>query len=131
MDKQILCVDDEKPLRDLIVRSVSSWGYNIQCAANVAEAQEMFEALRPFLTITDLRLDNHIDGVTLADRLHREEPMAIFVALSGWVSSFDLGYLLGSVFADVLPKPIDCDDLKSVIDHAWEKRQRWERLLDG
>jgi hypothetical protein len=36
---------------------------------------------------------------------------------------------LGSVFTDVLNKPIDFATLKHVVDYAWEKRQRWEQLI--
>jgi len=129
MDKRILCVDDEPGVREILTKAVATWGYEIQCARNVAEATEMFEALNPFLVITDLRLTNHVDGVTLADRLHRKDPLCIFVALSGWVDSFDLGYLLGAVFTDVLSKPIDLDTLERVVTYAWEKRLRWELML--
>jgi DNA-binding NtrC family response regulator len=129
MDKRILCVDDDAGVRDVIIRAVEAWGYDIQCASGADDAMEMFSAMCPFLVVTDLRLQNHVDGVTLADRLHRQDPLAIFVALSGFVSNFDLGFLLGSVFTDVLSKPMDLDVLKLVIDYAWEKRQRWEKIL--
>jgi len=129
MDRPILCVDDEEGIREILVRAATGWGYDMQCAATVSEATEMAEVLQPFLVITDLRLENHVDGVTLADRLHRKDPLCIFIAVSGWVDSFDLGYLLGAVFTDVLSKPVDLDVLRQVIDYAWEKRLRWEGLM--
>ena len=128
MDKRILCVDDEAVLRALLIRRCTEWGYDIECASGADEAIEMFDGMQPFLVITDLKLDNHIDGVTLADRLHRRDPMCIFIALSEFVNSFDLGYLLGAVFTDVLQKPVETEVLKTVIDYAWDKRMRWEVL---
>jgi len=135
MDKRILCIDDEKDVRDILIKMVTAWGYDIECAGTRVEAFEMFDAMEPFLVITDLRLTDqaYVDGVTIADRLHRQSPLTIFIALSGWVEpdSFDLGYLLGSVFTDVLQKPVNSEVLKSVINYAWEKRQRWEATLNG
>lgn len=132
MKKRILCVDDEFGVQEILTKLITSWGYEIQCASGMDSAIELFEAMRPFLVITDLRLQNHVDGVTLADRLHRTfDPLCIFIAISGWVSSFDLGYLVGSaVFTDVLQKPVDPKVLEKVIAYAWDKRQRWERLLE-
>ena len=131
MDKRILCVDDEAVLRALLIRRCTEWGYDIECASGADEAIEMFEGMQPFLVITDLKLAEPVDGVTLADRLHRRDPMCIFIALSGFVNSFDLGYLLGAgVFTDVLLKPLEPDVLKTVIEYAWDKRMRWE-VLNG
>ena len=129
MKKRILCVDDEKDFRYLLTNMVSDWGYDITCVGNAKEAIEMFEAFNPFLLITDLRIDNHIDGATLADRLHRKDPMCIFVAISGYLDAFDLGFLLGAVFTDVLQKPFDHNELKKIIDYAWDKRCRWKEYL--
>jgi len=129
MAKQVLCIDDEAEIRTLLTDVISGWGYEIHCASNVNEAVETFDAIRPFLVITDLRISNHIDGATLADRLHRKDPMCIFVALSGYLEAFDLGYLLGAVFTDVLQKPFNTEILKRVVDYAWEKRCRWSEYL--
>ena len=129
MTRDILCVDDDLGVREILVGLIGRWGYNIECASNVAEAVEMFDAMNPFLVITDLKLQNHVDGATLADRLHRKDPLCIFIAITGLVDAFDLGYLLGAVFTDVLNKPVRSDILRKAIDYAWEKRQRWEQLL--
>ena len=129
MKKRILCIDDDSSMRTLLTTMVSSWGYDITCAPNVREAIEMFEAFNPFLVITDLQIANHIDGATLADRLHRKDPMCIFVAISGYLAAFDLGFLLGAVFTDVLQKPFNNEDLKKIIDYAWDKRCRWSKYL--
>jgi len=128
MDKRILCVDDDEGVREVLLRLARRWGYEIECASGVEDAMEMFEALNPFLVITDLRL-GHIDGVTLADRLHRQyDPLCIFIALTGMLDSYDLSYLL-TVFTDVFIKPVDMPTLKTTIDYAWKKRRRWESLL--
>ena len=129
MNKTIMCIDDEANIHTILIGAISGWGYDIQCAKNAKEATELFDAINPFLVITDLRIDNHVDGATLADRLHRRDPLCIFIALSGYLAAFDLGYLLGAVFTDVLQKPFGIKELKQIVDYAWEKRTRWQEYL--
>ena len=132
MDKNILIVDDEQGSLEVMCRVVEHAGYTIHCASTASEAFELFDAIDPFLVIADLRLkDNHVDGATVADRLHRKSPLCIFICVSGYIDpdAFELGYLLGAVFTDVLTKPFSPEDLIRIVDYAWEKRQRWETIL--
>ena len=131
MDKHILIVDDDKLNLDIICKIIEREGFAVHCASKVDEALELFEAVSPFLVITDLHLDNHVDGATMADRMHRMDPLCIFVCISGFIDSFSMGYLLGAVFTDVIQKPFDVKDLIKIINYAWEKRQRWERILNS
>ena len=54
--------------------------------------------------------------------------IVISILLFRWVY-FDIGYLLGAVFTDVMQKPVDLDGLLRIVRYAWEKRQRWEKIL--
>jgi len=127
--RTILAVDDETPWLDVLCRTLNKWNYTAVCFPTAREALDVFPSIRPFLVLTDLRLTNHIDGATMAAKMHMQDPMCIFIAISGLVSTWDLGFLLGSVFTDVLNKPIDFNVLKQVTNYAWEKRQRWEQLI--
>ena len=127
--KIVLAVDDDKSWLDIMCHAVRQFGYEAVCVSNAKEALEVFGAVRPFLVLTDLRMENHIDGATMATRMHLQDPLCIFVVVSGLISTWDLGFLLGSVFTDALQKPVDISTLKRVTDYAWEKRQRWEQLL--
>jgi len=131
MDKNILIVDDEKGSLDIICQIVEENGFTIHCASGAKEAMEIFESVNPFLVLTDLRLQNHIDGATMADRMHRKQPLCIFVAISGYLDAFEIGYLLSAVFTDILSKPFNTTELKKIVNYAWEKRQRWEAILNG
>jgi len=128
MDKNILIVDDDKNSLDIMCTSIERAGYTIHCASGVKDALELFEVMQPFMVLTDLRLD-HVDGATMADRMHRMQPLCIFVAVSGFIDAFELGYLLGAVFTDVLQKPFDVKELIKIVNYAWEKRCRWEKIL--
>jgi len=124
-NRRILCVDDEAAVRDVIIEMLSLYDYEVQCVPNAQAAFDIFEKFNPFLVLTDLTLRNHVDGATMADRLHRLSPLTTFVAVSGYVDAFDMGYLIGAVFCDVLKKPFEMADLLDIVEHAYQRRQRW------
>ena len=127
--KNILIVDDQKDQLDVICHIIEDDGFTVQCAETSEEAVGLFEAVPPFMVLTDLRLGDQIDGASLAGRMHQADPMCIFCAISGYLDAFDIGYLLGAVFTDVMQKPVDLDGLLRIVRYAWEKRQRWEKIL--
>lgn len=129
LNRKVLCVEDNLQNLELLCEVVSGEGFDSICANKVADAIDVFKREDPFLVIADLRLQNHVDGSTMADRMHRMNPLCIFVAVSGALTTFDIGYLLGAVFTDIIPKPLDLDVLRKIIRYAWEKRLRWEEIL--
>ena len=132
MSNLILCVDDEIYIRDVLRDIVSNMGYDIECAEQESEAVEMFTSMKPFLVLMDLRLQNNEDGAKLAGKLHRIDPLCIFVAVSGYLGDLtSVGYLLGSVFTDMTSKPFDKKELRRIIDYGGEKRQRWNKIVGG
>lgn len=127
---KILIVDDEQSVLDFICKVVEKEGFEIACATNAQDAMAMFASVRPFLVITDLCLENQVGGALMASAMHRSDPMCIFIAISGRLDLFKIGYLLGSVFTDVIAKPISLDTLNKVIHYAHDKRARWDTLLE-
>ena len=128
-NNKILIVDDEQSILDVVCKLVERAGFETACAMNVADAMTMFAAERPFLVITDLCLENHVDGAIMASTMHRSDPTCIFIAISGQLDPFKIGYLLGSVFTDVLEKPLDLEVLNKATHYAHDKRMRWDKLL--
>ena len=128
-NKRVLCIDDEK-LVHMIVKGVSDKaGYQTQCVATADAALDIFQEFDPFICLVDLQLSGTLNGAKLADKLHRLNPLCVFVAVSGHIDIFRVGFLLGSIFTDVLQKPVRNDIMREVIDYAYRKRQRWEQLL--
>jgi len=131
MNNKILVVDDEQAVLDITAEILTRDGFEVVMASKAMRALEIFQEEKPFLVLTDLRLQNHIDGSTMADRMHRQDPLCIFVAMSGVLHAFEIGYLLGSVFTDILPKPCHMELLLQVARYSREKRERWNKLLGG
>ena len=64
--KNILIVDDQKDQLDVICHIIEDDGFTVQCAETSEEAVGLFEAVPPFMVLTDLRLGDQIDGASLA-----------------------------------------------------------------
>jgi len=125
MNNRVLCVDDETHVRDMIVSAVGRFGYEIECAQTAEEAMALFADYDPFIVLADMVLNGGLDGAKMADRMHRQNPLAVMVALTGHMDLYRVGWLLGSVFTDVLQKPVPLKLLKQIIDYAHDKHKRW------
>lgn len=110
-------------LKDVLERE----GYTVNTAERVPEAYELSVEHPPFLCLTDLKLSNGIDGATLAGQIKRTNPYVVCVAITGHLSSFDKGYLLGlGSFTDILIKPVTTELLLEVVAYAQRKYERWK-----
>ena len=71
MNNRIMVVDDEEAIVYLTTKCLIQNGYEAKGAYKVEPAFELYKAWRPFLVICDLRLQNHVDGATLAGMIRR------------------------------------------------------------
>ena len=127
--KTILCVDDEKDVRDIIVSTMERAGYDIYCTGDPEEAYESFCELRPFLLIMDLVLERKdVNGVVLGDRMKSYHSNATFCAVTGCLHHFDFGRLR-RVFDEILLKPVSQKVLWNVAQDAFERSIRWDSYL--
>ena len=129
INNTVLFLDDSPEIRTVTCAAIKRFGYNVICADNAETAMQEFVAQKPFMCILDLQLEEDIDGAILADRMHRLNPTCIFIAFTGDIGAFSLGMLLGSVFTDVLVKPVPFDLLRKVLDYGYEKANRWREFM--
>ncbi|MDY0883535.1 response regulator [Dongia soli] len=86
-DKRILVVDDNADLRDYLCRLLNSHGYQVEAAADGAEALEIARRSPPNLVLSDVMMP-HLDGFGLlrelrADPALREIPVLLLSARAG------------------------------------------------
>ena len=62
MDKSILLVDDEEGIRKVLSITLSDLGYQVYTAENGVEALQVFEAKRPPIVLTDIKMPE-MDGL--------------------------------------------------------------------
>jgi CheY-like chemotaxis protein len=107
--KRILVVDDEEAIRQLYQEELSEAGYQVELAANGAEALRKVEKARPDLMTIDIRMPG-MDGIELLGRVretHQDLPIIICTAYGDFKSDF--GTWASDAF---LTKSADLQELK-------------------
>lgn len=69
----ILIVDDESELRDILAEEFDALGAEVRTASGGDEAYQIFEAFRPLILLTDLRMSKG-DGTSLLSRIRQFHP---------------------------------------------------------
>ena len=108
----ILLIEDDSDMRDLVAGHLEHGGFDVHRADDGIKGQALAFQYCPDLNLLDLMLPK-VDGITLCQRLRREErtakiPILMLTALGGTkdkVSGFNSGA------DDYLTKPFELDEL--------------------
>jgi two-component system response regulator (stage 0 sporulation protein F) len=110
--RRILVVDDEEAIRLLYREELTDEGYEVETAADGAEALQKIQAVRPDLVTIDIRMPG-MDGIELLARvraIHRDLPIVICTAYGDFRSDF------GTWASDAyLTKSADLSELKAKV----------------
>jgi DNA-binding NtrC family response regulator len=82
MPKHILLIDDEAPIREILVQTLKTKGYRISEAASAAEAESLVQRDPPDLVISDLQLEES-DGLTMLAQFKAARPALPVILLTG------------------------------------------------
>lgn len=112
--RTVLVVEDDAPIRGLVSRILTHWGYSVRTAADGQEALDEIARNRPDLVLADVYMPR-IGGIELAERL-RAEPSPIPIVLFSATNThenlppvpflakpFTLGQFFGAVTSAGLP----------------------------
>jgi PAS domain S-box-containing protein len=122
--ERILVVEDERPVRELLARSLRRFGYEVWEAEDGSRALDLLREERPELdlVITDVVMPN-MGGRDLAAALHEQYPQLRVLLMSGYADggAFSGGLVQpGEYF---LQKPFTVESLtfkvRDVLDHGW------------
>ncbi len=81
-ERVVLIIEDDVMTRSLLAGMLEPAGYSILLAADVTEAQRLFEAGDPDGVIVDVDLGHGINGFDLADAFRRHSPALAIVFLT-------------------------------------------------
>ena len=110
----VLVVDDDPAQRDLIGRFLEREGFAVRTAVDGAQGLVMARELKPRTILLDVMMPR-MDGWTVLSQLKADPDLAaIPVVMVTFVNEPALGASLGA--ADLIPKPVDWDRLKTVMD---------------
>ncbi len=111
LQKRILVVDDEEPVRVICSRILTPLGYKVETVENGDLALSLLERQSFDLVITDYRMPGELNGLTLGHAIKQLFPhtqiilMTAFPAVDTAVETLRMGGL------DYLIKPFDQSEL--------------------
>ena len=122
--KRILIVEDEQPIRNLLVKILSKVSdYEVCSACDGLEALEVFEARGPFdLVITDIQMPR-LNGEDLIGRILDRWPGTAILMLTAHRSDDSVIRCLERGALDYLSKPIEVARLVKATDRALDRRE--------
>lgn len=126
--KKILVVDDEKPIRDILVYNLQKEGYDVLEAEDGEKAIEFAIANKPDLILLDIMLPK-VDGLTVCKRLRHTLNVPILI-LSAKDEEIDkiLGLELGA--DDYITKPFSVRELMARVKANLRKAEITEQPLE-
>lgn len=134
---KLMLVDDEDIVRHQVINKIDweQYGFEIVCEAeNGNEALELFEAHKPDVVITDIKMP-FMNGLELAEKILEKYPFTKIIILTGFdefeyaKKGIDLhitNYVLKPVSSKELIKILT--DVKDMIDEEIENKRNIERL---
>src|SRR5688572_3134931 len=130
---RILIVDDEDDIRSLLREILSEEGYEVEVAANAAQAREARARQRPDLILLDIWMPD-VDGITLLREWSNGETArcpVVMMSGHGTVDTAVEATRLGAV--DFVEKPLSLAKLLRTVERALDtgrnKRQPNRSLL--
>ena len=117
-EPKVLIVDDERPVRALLIRWLAAWGYHqVREAASAVEALDAMEAEPADVMVCDIGMPEH-DGLWLAEQVAGRWPSTAIVMGTGRDESEVVRSSRKVGAVAYVTKPFDRDLLRQAIDHA-------------
>jgi PAS domain S-box-containing protein len=107
---RILVMDDEEGLRMVLWRVLTQLGYEVECAADGAEAIELYQKARDAgrefnAVLVDLTVPGGMGGIETAAHLRRINPNVKLIVSSGYSDAPVMSRSREYGFDEVIPKP--------------------------
>ena len=122
---RILVVDDEAPVRTMIVAALERQGFFIEQAAGANEALEALDLNNFNLVLTDIVMQD-VNGIALLDRIHALQPnlpVDMVTAVHDITVAIDA---MRRGAYDYLLKPFEAEQLVSTVNRALNHRRALE-----
>ena len=126
MEKKILIVDDELPVRELFKDFFGASGYQVLTAEGAENALEILRNEEIDVIFLDLRLFG-TNGLELGRQIRREKPLCILFAITGWAGLFEVEECREAGFDDFFIKPVQFEMLSKAVEDAFDRLERWRK----
>ncbi|MDE1902011.1 MAG: response regulator [Alphaproteobacteria bacterium] len=113
----ILVVEDNPAVREFIVRSLASAGYDISAAADGQDALDALAHKKFDVLVTDIVMPN-VDGIALAMKAVRLFPDLRIVMISGYAQERMRAHNLDALVHKIIAKPFSLEEICEAVKNA-------------
>ncbi|UCE99830.1 MAG: sigma-54-dependent Fis family transcriptional regulator [Planctomycetota bacterium] len=120
----ILVVDDERNHADGIAEALEKLHTKRTKAIAVYSSKDALEILRNErvdVVVTDLKLENDIDGLVILEEAKKHNPLSEVILITAYATIDTCKKAIRQGAYDYLVKPIDIDQLRTLVDQAARK----------
>ena len=114
VDKSLLIVDDDNPLRDRLSRAMEKKGFRVTQAESVKEGISQAINSAPAFAVVDLRL-NDGNGLEVVKKIQEIKKNSRIVLLTGYGNIPTAVAAVKAGAIDYIPKPADADDVENAL----------------
>jgi len=116
-DPHVLIVEDETRLRELLLRSLTNWGFDASAARSAEEALRHSDASPPDIVLLDLNLPG-MDGLEFFTSLRRKRPDVQGIVLTGFATVEAAKQAVHMDMVEFLTKPCHLGEVEQALDRA-------------
>ena len=116
----VLVVDDEAPIRELLTRWLTGWGYEAKQAANATEALEHMSTEPAVIILCDVMMPGH-DGIWLAEQVRNRWPGTAIIMASSAQDMETVMRMRKQGAVDYVTKPFGREMLRQALLRASEQ----------
>ena len=114
VDKTLLIVDDDNPLRDRLARAMEKKGFQVSQAESVEKGISQARNAPPAFAIVDLRLGDG-SGLEVVKEIQKFKKDSRVVMLTGYGNIPTAVAAVKAGAIDYIPKPADADDVEKAL----------------
>ena len=114
VDKSLLIVDDDNPLRDRLSRAMEKKGFQVKQAESVEQGIKQAKSLPPAFAVVDLRLKDG-NGLEVVKEIQQLRKDSKIIMLTGYGNIPTTVAAIKAGAMDYLPKPADADDVENAL----------------
>jgi signal transduction histidine kinase/ActR/RegA family two-component response regulator len=119
---RVLCVDDEKPVLEVLVEMLEALGHQAKAALGGGAGVEEVATFRPEVVFTDLGMPG-INGWDMAGRVKQANPDTVVVLVTGWGVQIEADGARDRGVDYILPKPYTLDEVLQLLAEITEQKR--------
>ncbi|MBF0549863.1 MAG: diguanylate cyclase [Deltaproteobacteria bacterium] len=126
--KRILVVDDEPPVRRLLKKALTQFGYDVLTADDGLNALSILHNESVTTVLTDLNMPN-MGGLELISVVKKEFPEIDIIAMTGFSKDYRYIDVINAGACDFINKPFDLEEIEAKLQRVALERSLKHQLI--